>query len=798
MTLSKKFFIKPSAWAVTLAAVLICVCSKAPEYCGDKALDTDKEFCFGGITYAKCGGAEYSPDAEFCYAKKIYAKCEGHEYDPGSQSCERGVLTASCGEAKYLQMTQFCYAYVVYDRCDTAAYNPATQFCAKNAVYAKCGGQYAYDPAIQTCDNGTVKAQCGIEYYNPAGQFCANNIIYPKCGGQYVYDPATQTCENNAVKARCGNGDYYNPALQFCHNNEIYDKCADTTYDPINQRCQNNIVQAKCGNEYYSTAAQFCVLGIIYPKCAGKEYDPSGFKCDNNVLKTKCGNDSYYNPATEFCSNGTVMATCGGKTYDPAKQKCNGTTLVNITTVTVAFNANGATGTTPTSIVAEAGDSVTLPLKGALTREGYSFGGWNANAAGTGTSYAAGAKFKVTGSAGSTVTLYAKWLRSFTVTFNANGGDGTIPAMTADSGTTINLPDQTALGRTGYNVGGWNTMATGGGENYTAGTSYRVSGNVTLYANWIGIKYKLTINVSPTTGGGSVVRNPSGTEYIAGTTVTLTATPSSGYGFKGWSGAGGFTSTANPLTVEMNEDKTVTATFEKGYSLTTDVYPVGGGRVTRSSDASIFGEDAFITVTVTAVANDGYVFTGWNGGAITSTQSLYKDVSLDVMMNNNKTVMATFAKIVKIGEQTWMGNNLNYEIASGSWCYDSCSKYGRQYNWSTAKLACPSGWHLPSAEEWDTLIDYAGGKDVAGLKLKAKSGWNKRSDGGNGNGTDDYGFSALPNAGEYKSGWWWTATAVNNYYASMVTMFFEGDDVHVEHTRFSRDQASYVRCLKDD
>ena len=100
---------------------------------------------------------------------------------------------------------------------------------------------------------------------------------------------------------------------------------------------------------------------------------------------------------------------------------------------------------------------------------------------------------------------------------------------------------------------------------------------------------------------------------------------------------------------------------------------------------------------------------------------------------------------VVIGTQTWFARNLNYDSGSGtSICYNNepsyCDDYGRLYDWETAMTVCPSGWHLPNNAEWDVLGDDA-------KKLKATSGWYD-----NGNGTNDYGFSALPGGGGHPDG----------------------------------------------
>jgi uncharacterized protein (TIGR02145 family) len=176
-----------------------------------------------------------------------------------------------------------------------------------------------------------------------------------------------------------------------------------------------------------------------------------------------------------------------------------------------------------------------------------------------------------------------------------------------------------------------------------------------------------------------------------------------------------------------------------------------------------------------------------------------------------------------------MAENLNYNV-SGSKCNDNnesnCTTYGRLYDWVTAmKLPascnssscassisakhqgiCPTDWHIPSHAEWIVLVRYAGSSsDSVGKQLKVTSGWNE-----NGNGTNDYGFSALPGGGGYsngnfysvgRSGGWLSASeydwgASEDNAANMVYTWWIGDDVAWIPNEKSVILFS-VRCVKD-
>ena len=201
-------------------------------------------------------------------------------------------------------------------------------------------------------------------------------------------------------------------------------------------------------------------------------------------------------------------------------------------------------------------------------------------------------------------------------------------------------------------------------------------------------------------------------------------------------------------------------------------------------------------------------------------------------------------RTVKIGDQVWMAENLNYadsaetpSLKRKSWCYNgepkNCDVAGRLYTWAAAidsvSLAddadnpricgygkecdftstrsatfvqgvCPGGWHLPSKKEWNALFTVVGGDSTAGKLLKSQTGWYN-----SGNGTDALGFSALPAGGRngdgegYNEGdyaYFWSSTELNSNYAYDVHLGYGGDDAGLLYS--IKNNGFSVRCVKNE
>ena len=158
-------------------------------------------------------------------------------------------------------------------------------------------------------------------------------------------------------------------------------------------------------------------------------------------------------------------------------------------------------------------------------------------------------------------------------------------------------------------------------------------------------------------------------------------------------------------------------------------------------------------------------------------------------------------KIVQIGEQIWMAENLKEK--KGLWfCYgnnpENCEKYGMLYDWATANSACPIGWRLPKSEDWNELFDNVGGIDRAGKMLKANDSWKQ------GGGINSVNFGVLPAGamndkrlfvnGGY-SAFFWSATGTRYEMVKIYGFHYDYDYALVgENAKYF---AYSVRCIKN-
>lgn len=199
-------------------------------------------------------------------------------------------------------------------------------------------------------------------------------------------------------------------------------------------------------------------------------------------------------------------------------------TLAAKTSYAVKYNANGGSGA-PSADTKWYGETLTLSTTNP-TRSGYTFAGWNTKSDGTGSNYASGANYTSNAAA----TLYAKWTpTSYTISYNANGGSGTMANQTKQHGVEQTLRTNTFT-RTGYNFKNYNTKADGSGTSYSSGGTYTANASVTLYAQWTIKTYSIKYNANGGTGA------PAAQTKTYNTTLKLSTTKPTrtGYNFLGW------------------------------------------------------------------------------------------------------------------------------------------------------------------------------------------------------------------------------------------------------------------------
>lgn len=274
----------------------------------------------------------------------------------------------------------------------------------------------------------------------------------------------------------------------------------------------------------------------------------------------------------------------------------------------------------------------------------------------------------------------------------------------------------------------------------------------------------------------------------------------------GLSSSYGFTVSAEPDTLTDNTSKSVSAVISGLIPGKTYNYRVKA----VTSSATIYGNDMTFT-----------------------TSDTIKNVILfnpDVTYGSVTDIDGNKYRTIQIGTQTWMAENLNavsfndgtpvsfireasawQSLTTPGYCwynYDSIS-YGGLYNWhvinSTAnggKKVCPDGWHIPSDNEWETLMTYLGGNENAGGKLKEPGSlhWYSASP----SVTNETGFTAIPAgyrnyAGSFNGikryGYWWTSSEFSSSDAYCRNMNYGYNSV--ERTSSNKKSGLSVRCVKD-
>ncbi len=392
----------------------------------------------------------------------------------------------------------------------------------------------------------------------------------------------------------------------------------------------NLLAGATLGNGLYAAVGG---LGTIVTSSNGADWagQPSTTSVQLNGISY--GNGSYVAAGRD----GAILASNDGSSWkgqiSGTTQSLNGVaygddsivvvgdggTILQISnpTYTVTYNGNGSTGgAVPVEGASySVGAAVTiLGNTGSLVKAGHTFVGWNTEADGSGTSYAAGLPF-IMGAAD--VTLYARWTTDFTytVTYNGNGSTGgTVPAANAfEQGATVTVAGNTGdLAREGQEFTGWNTKADGSGMSYAAGATFTVEGaDVTLYAQWSTIPTFIVTYDGNGSEAGAVPADDQ--KYLKNAVVTVMgntgALAKAGYRFTGWNTVanGTGTSYAAGATFRMRSSD---MTLYAQWALATDWSPRNSG---WSYDLKSVMEDNFKFVAVGAfgilTSSDGVAWT---------------------------------------------------------------------------------------------------------------------------------------------------------------------------------------------
>ena len=338
---------------------------------------------------------------------------------------------------------------------------------------------------------------------------------------------------------------------------------------------------------------------------------------ENTAINTTAIPATGYNFKHWRYNDSSVSGGYSESTTNPLKITITGkrdiTAVFELKSYTVTWNANGGT-VSPASVSKTHGSTLgTLPTptRAATAEYSYTFAGWFTAASG-------GIQISSTTIVTGNVTYYAHWTatkRSYTVTFNGNGGETPSPS-------TITKEYNVALGtlptcsRTGYTFLGWYTASSGGTK---ISTTTVVTKDITYYAQWSINSYTLTFNPN----GGTVTPTSKNLEYNSAYGTLPTPTRASDaqytYTFAGWYTAATGGTQVTAATKMAAKDTTVYAHWTSNTRSYTVSYQTTYGTLNRTSQSVAYNSKGSCTLTMPDnTAEFTYTFVGWytaaNGG----------------------------------------------------------------------------------------------------------------------------------------------------------------------------------------
>lgn len=321
----------------------------------------------------------------------------------------------------------------------------------------------------------------------------------------------------------------------------------------------------------------------------------------------------------------------------------------------IRYNANGGSGGPSTQYQLH-GENLTLSST-KPTRTGYDFVGWSTSSNAISATYSAGGRYNNNRA----VTLYAVWkAKSYTVTFNANGGSVSPSSKTVTYNSTYGtLPTPT---RTGYTFNGWYTSSSGGTK-ITSSNKVTITSNQTLYAHWTINSYTVTFNANGGSGGPSTQTKRPGVNL----TLTTSKPSRSGYEFMGWSATKNSTTINYKSGAIYSKDQSITlyAVWRKQITVTFNYNKALWNGTSTTKSCYIYNNQTSCTITSPGISNLNqtnsrgdstdaslsakgdqsfstlFTIKGWNTSSSATTASLATNKSLSVSSNRTYYAIVT-------------------------------------------------------------------------------------------------------------------------------------------------------------